>query len=588
MAFALGTIPRWEFLDKAGLPNVGGKITFYRSVAKDDKKAVYYDENGVKAYANPLTLDSIGSVGLIYFNDDEPYYIVCNDSTDTQLIWSADNYVPAGGGGGGGGVTEMDYLNYVINGQFLFFDDASISTLPASETAIADYWYFDKNNTSATDSIDFVDFALGSTTPPLSPKYYLHYACTNVPIGETYKDVYIKIKGVESFQGSPIVLAVEQQGTVPVQVLEFRYLQHFGTGGTPSADVGGSISSHNVSLTWSKINDTLTLPTISGKTLGTNNDDYIAFIIRLPVNVTTEIDLTNFQINLGSALLDYEYLTYDQQYIKKTALELPLALTPPPNYITGAYLTWNAINNITISTGACTDVGITDLFTVPSITKFSDSTWVAGDGNGGFPDTIVIALDTWYHVFAIMKVDIDKYGNRTNTVDVGFDSAVDASNLLADTNVVLAGYTYYRRIGSIKTLTTGTEMREFTQLQYLTYFSEDFYTYSSTGNAGSFGGSAIVDVPTDITVEAVCNVTSNSSTGPNSVLFYYNTAMSPTIGKNMGFSKTPIDNDAFNNYSQQFLTTSTGLVDYHFTDFVPGGTNDIYVHTIGYKDYRLT
>lgn len=588
MAFALGTIPRWEFLDKAGVPNASGKIFFYRSVAKDQKKAVYQDENGIIPYANPLTLDSIGSVGLIYFNDDEPYYIVCYDSTETQLIWKADNYVPASGGGGGGGVTEMDYLNYVINGQFLFFDNASISTLPASETAIADYWYFDKNNTTATDSIDFVEFALGSTTPPLSPKYYFHYECTNVPSGETYKDVYIKIKGVESFQGSPIVLAIEQQGTVPVQVLEFRYLQHFGTGGTPSADVGASISSHNVSLTWSKINDTLTLPTISGKTLGTNNDDYIAFIIRLPVNVTTEIDLTNFQINLGSALLDYEYLTYDQQYIKKTALAPPSAPNPPPNYITGAYLTWNAINNITISTGACTDVGLNDLFTVPSITKFSDSTWVEGDGNGGFPDTIVIALDTWYHVFAIMKVDIDQFGNRTNTVDVGFDSAIDASNLLADTNVVLAGYTYYRRIGSVKTLTTGTDIRDFTQLQYLTYYQEDFYVYGSTGHAGNFSGSAIVDVPTDITVEAVCNVRSHSSRGSSVVLFYYSISMSPTIGQNMGSFKNPLDIDGFDIFSQQFLTTSTGLVDYYFKNYGSGGTNDIYVNTIGYKDYRLT
>ncbi len=585
MAFALGTIPRWEFLDKAGLPNAGGKITFYRSVAKDQKKAVYQDENGLIPYDNPLTLDSIGGVGLIYFNDDEPYYIVCRDSTDKQKIWEDDNYVPAGGGGGGGGVTEMDYLNYVINGQFLFFDDASISTLPASETAIADYWYFDKNNTSATDSIDFINFALGSTTPPLSPKYYLHYACTNVPIGETYKDVYIKIKGVESFQGSPIVLAIEQQGTVPVQVLEFRYLQHFGTGGAPSADVGASISSHNVSLTWSKINDTLTLPTISGKTLGTNNDDYIAFIIRLPVNVTTEIDLTNFQINLGSAVLDYEYLTYDQQYIKKRALELPLALNPPSYYISGAYLTWNAVNNITISSGNCTDVGSNDLFTVPSITKFSDSTWVEGDGNGGFPDTIVIALDTWYHVFAIMKVDIDKFGNRTNTVDVGFDSAVDASNLLADTNVVAAEYTYYRRIGSIKTLTTGTEIREFTQRQDLTLYQEDFFAYNTGSFVGDGSGSIIVDVPADITTDCFCNCRLHSS-GADGIYatFYYTFLPYPAYpyACNVGGS----DGNEF--CGDQQLTTSTQTVDYYISDAGGASTNTLRVVSIGYKDYRLT
>ena len=171
MAFELGTIPRWGFTNEFGIWNAGGKLHFKRSVAKDQNKTVYQDQNGIVPYPNPITLDANGSVGLIYFNDDEPYYITLYDSTDTQLIWDVDNYSPAGGGGGGGS-TEIDYTNFVINGQFRFFYRQLLSSLTNSEIEIAPYWYFTKSNITAIDTLSFESFPIGSIVPPFSPKYF--------------------------------------------------------------------------------------------------------------------------------------------------------------------------------------------------------------------------------------------------------------------------------------------------------------------------------------------------------------------------------------------------------------------------------
>jgi hypothetical protein len=51
-------------------------------------------------------------------------------------------------------------------------------------------------------------------------------------------------------------------------------VQVFGTGGSPSANVGISGTKISVGTTFQKVTVTATLPSISGKTLGTNNNSF--------------------------------------------------------------------------------------------------------------------------------------------------------------------------------------------------------------------------------------------------------------------------------------------------------------------------
>lgn len=75
-----------------------------------------------------------------------------------------------------------------------------------------------------------------------------------------------------------------------------------------------------------------------------------------------------------------------------------------------------------------------------AITKQLDVDWAAGNNAGGFPSGLTLAIDTWYHLFAIKN-------NATKVVDAGFDTSLVAANLLADTT----GYTEFKRIGSVLT-----------------------------------------------------------------------------------------------------------------------------------------
>lgn len=98
--------------------------------------------------------------------------------------------------------------------------------------------------------------------------------------------------------------------------------------------------------------------------------------------------------------------------------------------------TGDIIHDITIGLGVCRDSTNTVwIDNIATITKQIDATWAEGDDAGGL-FTGSVAADTWYHFFIIMKTD--------GTIDGGFDTSVSAANLPA-------GYTYFRRLGSVLT-----------------------------------------------------------------------------------------------------------------------------------------
>jgi len=78
------------------------------------------------------------------------------------------------------------------------------------------------------------------------------------------------------------------------------------------------------------------------------------------------------------------------------------------------------------------------------LTKMANVAWAAGNNNGGLFNTGFIGVAARYHVFLIEK-------DSDGSIDVGFDTSQLAPNRPA-------GYTRYRRIGSIQTDGSGVVM----------------------------------------------------------------------------------------------------------------------------------
>jgi len=105
-------------------------------------------------------------------------------------------------------------------------------------------------------------------------------------------------------------------------------------------------------------------------------------------------------------------------------------------------------------------------------------------------------------------------------VDGGFDTAIDASNLLADTNVQAAGYLFYRRIWTGKTETASTDIEDYTQV-YDHYIIKSVENYQQQIlSSPNFEWTPTVYVPPDIHVKAICNlkIESDASVSTNDTL----------------------------------------------------------------------
>lgn len=298
-----------------------GQITFYRNDQPNEKKPIYSDPAGDNPLPNPIRLDDLGRLGPnVYFADDELYYLEIEYPDGSKEAISA---FPGFGGGGGGSVTVgVETENKLQNGQFRFNFGQEFNPTD-EEIAIAQYWAFKKSNTSATDKITFERFNLGDNTVDATPIYRVRYTCTGQGTGETEKDFRQIISDVRTFEQAKMSfsMAVYSDSARTIEVL---LVQHFGTGGSPSPDATYVVGSFNLaSGDEDVISRIFTVPSVSGKTLGTNGDDYIEIIIRMPLDSTCNIWFTNVYLSIGDKVLPYPRLTKEEEDSKLLGAMIP-------------------------------------------------------------------------------------------------------------------------------------------------------------------------------------------------------------------------------------------------------------------------
>jgi hypothetical protein len=172
----------------------------------------------------------------------------------------------------------------------------------------------------------------------------------------------------------------------------------------------------------------------------------------IPVSYAQAADFNNPQeeiINLieGAGLNpDSEDLTQVLQAVRAIAA---LGLVEKTDIPTLSNAVGDPTHDISVSAGKCVDKAASLVMVLAATTKRLDAVWAAGTGQGGRATATTLVGAKWFHVFAIAKVD--------GTVDVGFDTADNAVNLLTDA----AGYTKTRHLGMI--YWTGAEIGLFLQ-----------------------------------------------------------------------------------------------------------------------------
>ena len=166
------------------------------------------------------------------------------------------------------------FRNKIINGNFDVWQRATSQTITGYGSA--DRWFC--NNSGSTKTASRQDFTLGQTDVPGNPTYFIRHVVTTVAGASNQVGLLQRIENVRSLAGMTATLSFWAKADTNKNIA-VEFFQDFGTGGSPSATVTG-IASQLIALTssWAKYTITVSIPSISGKTLGTDNNDHLGLL----------------------------------------------------------------------------------------------------------------------------------------------------------------------------------------------------------------------------------------------------------------------------------------------------------------------
>ncbi len=270
--------------------------------------------------------------------------------------------------------------NLVHNGNFSIWQRGTSFT--TNNSYIVDRWFYSTSNTSSFTA-SRQSFTLGQTDVPGEPKYYLRFDGTHVGTGgwHLYRN---HIEDVRTAAGQTVTLSAWIKADA-ARNCALALTQVFGSGGSPSSSVV-YWNSVPVTTSWARYSVTIDVGSVSGKTIGTNGNDYLAVDIGLPQNTASVIDVANVQLEYGNHATDFEQrdigteLALCQRYFCKSYRLDVVPGTADLNGCVSSNTTSGGFDNMSISFP-------TTMRTAPSVTIYapdsgtSNRAWVSGTGD---------------------------------------------------------------------------------------------------------------------------------------------------------------------------------------------------------------
>ena len=212
-------------------------------------------------------------------------------------------------------------FNAIINGDFDIWQRGTSQT--AAGFGSADRWTVALVGSSMT--FNRQTFTLGQTAVPDNPVYYSKADVASVAGAGNLASIQQRIEGVQTFAGTTATLSFwAKTDTAKNMAVEFK--QNFGTGGSPSTQVT-SINVTTIALTtaWTKYFFNVTVPSITGKTLGSDGNDYLGLIFWLEAGSTYNartnslgnqagtFEISHVQLEAGEIASPFEYRSVGEE-----------------------------------------------------------------------------------------------------------------------------------------------------------------------------------------------------------------------------------------------------------------------------------
>ena len=303
--------------------NSGAGIGFTGSTADSGSAGVKGQNTGTGYGLEGYS--SSGIAGYFHTGTDQPQVKAQAVASQTNPIYGAYD---SGGNLIGGlyysaqGSLSIAYAspNYIMNGDMLvnqrFGPGGTLSiTTGAQKQYMVDRWFLDKDGTSQ-GTLSQQAFTLGQTDVPNEPIYYLDWNITTAGSGATKNNLQHNIESVRTLAGKQVTLSFYGKVATSTQSVTPEIEQNFGSGGSPSAAVVNTGSAATFTTTFQRFTYTVTLGSISGKTLGTTAfTDSLIIRFKCPLNTACRISISHVQLELGPLATPYRVQTFEQAFI---------------------------------------------------------------------------------------------------------------------------------------------------------------------------------------------------------------------------------------------------------------------------------
>jgi hypothetical protein len=218
--------------------------------------------------------------------------LVADSSTSTGLRWQGD--YAAG-------------KNKIINGDFGVWQRGTSFSNPGNGDYTTDRFKISYNGTGATRTVSQQTFTPG--TAPVAGyegQYFYRVAQTVAGTSQTFLTPVIqRIENVQTLAGQTATLSFWAKAGANISI-SGGLVQNFGSGG--SSSVNTSVGTHNLTTSWQRFTATVSIPSISGKTIGTSAFLELYFDSGSPTAVQT-LDFWGFQLEASNTATAFQTAT---------------------------------------------------------------------------------------------------------------------------------------------------------------------------------------------------------------------------------------------------------------------------------------
>ena len=168
--------------------------------------------------------------------------------------------------------SSLNFRNKIINGNFDIWQRGTSLGSGTGARYLADRWTNGSATTTYTPSRQA--FTAGQPDVPNEPAFFHRTVVVSGGTNGSNATLHQHIESVRTFAGKTVTLSFYAKTPTAPENVAIEFYQYFGTtGGSPAVSIPAG--SFNLTSSWQKFTVTVNIPSISSKTIGSSDDDYL-------------------------------------------------------------------------------------------------------------------------------------------------------------------------------------------------------------------------------------------------------------------------------------------------------------------------